>query len=113
MSVKFYPPGHLFSDRTIRWGSPRSRGRVRGCAIFYELCHDSQIVTSPIYWAEVTEGGSYSVWGSGETSGKCASLDEATRAAEAFVESEYRRLLGLELAKLEAEAAVIREKLRA
>jgi hypothetical protein len=78
--------------------------------VFYEIVIEPAN-TNPIYWAEVNEDGSYSVWGAAGKRGKCNNQEEAEKEVEVFMDAEYARHLQMEKTILLNQIAEIDKKL--
>ena len=111
MAVQFHPPDNVLSNHSLCWWNTHEFSYPRrGSAVFYEV--HSYTGVSPMYWAETCQDGRYRVWGDAEVEGSCASEKEARITSEVFIESEYRRVLQVELAKLEALCQEIRSRVQ-
>lgn len=111
MAVQFLPPDNTRSDHRLWWwAAPEISDQRRGSAVFHEIHLHTGV--SPMYWAGTTRDGGYRVWGHAAVEGSCASEEEARVTCEAFIESEYLRVLRDELAKLEALCQEIRSRVQ-
>jgi hypothetical protein len=114
----------------IRWGSHSNKHSAqRGCAYFKDIVPDNNL--SPFYWLWLTDAGTLTIWGpdfhnksehkqtlavgriDSVYTEQCSSKEAGRKAAEKFIEAEYKGHLSNKLAKLDKEREILVSKLAA